>query len=134
MGIVRNRESRHTTGGTMSPTANDAAVHNISDRKKKTADKPGTAITSLKGLPALPKSKNKNRPQVECECGCGELTRNRFVPGHDSILRGIVLRVERGLVKLSELEEKYGATPAQVEAVKNRLRDRKKEAKDAASA
>lgn len=38
-----------------------------------------------------------------CECGCGGNTRRRFVPGHDSILRAWVMRVERRLISLDEI-------------------------------
>jgi len=38
-----------------------------------------------------------------CECGCGGATKNRFMPGHDSILRAWVLRVERGVIRLDEI-------------------------------
>lgn len=40
-------------------------------------------------LPSLPKIKQVNR----CECGCNGLTGNRFVPGHDSRLNGMIKRV-----------------------------------------
>lgn len=39
----------------------------------------------------------------QCECGCGGPTKNRFMPGHDSILRAWVLRVERGVMRLDEI-------------------------------
>lgn len=32
-----------------------------------------------------------------CLCGCGGETKSRFVPGHDGLLTGWVLRVENGL-------------------------------------
>ena len=50
-------------------------------------------IKSLPKLPSLPKS----RTQVACDCGCGGQTGSRFVPGHDSKLKGMRIRVERGL-------------------------------------
>lgn len=46
---------------------------------------------SLPKLPKLPKATRSN----PCECGCGGFSQNRFVPGHDSILKGMILRVER---------------------------------------
>lgn len=46
---------------------------------------------SLPKLPSLPKS----RVQVKCACGCTGLTGSRFVPGHDSTLKGMRVRVER---------------------------------------
>jgi hypothetical protein len=38
-----------------------------------------------------------------CECGCGGLTQRRFVPGHDSILRAWVTRVERSVIDLNDI-------------------------------
>lgn len=58
---------------------------------------------NLAPLPALPKSARKARPTQPCECGCGTPTSARFAPGHDSRLRGWILRVERGVVKLAEI-------------------------------
>lgn len=52
-----------------------------------------STIKSLPKLPSLPKS----RTQVSCDCGCGGQTGSRFVPGHDSKLKGMRIRVERGL-------------------------------------
>lgn len=48
---------------------------------------------SLPKLPSLPKAKSL----VRCACGCQGLTQSRFVPGHDSTLKGMRIRVERGL-------------------------------------
>lgn len=48
-------------------------------------------IKSLPKLPSLPKS----RVSVKCACGCDGLTQSRFVPGHDSTLKGMKIRVER---------------------------------------
>lgn len=48
---------------------------------------------SLPKLPSLPKSKTL----VRCACGCTGLTQSRFVPGHDATLKGMRIRVERGL-------------------------------------
>ena len=60
--------------------------------------------STLAPLPALPKMARMPRPKTnKCVCGCGQPTGNRFVPGHDSRLRGWVLRLERGLVKPEEI-------------------------------
>lgn len=50
-------------------------------------------MSSMPRLPGLPKIKSVNR----CECGCPGLTGNRFVPGHDAKLLGMVKRVEAGV-------------------------------------
>lgn len=50
-------------------------------------------IKSLPKLPSMPKS----RASVKCACGCPGLTQSRFVPGHDSKLKGMRLRVEQGV-------------------------------------
>lgn len=51
------------------------------------------SIKNLPKLPALPKTKSL----VACACGCGGRTQSRFVPGHDSKLKGMRIRAERGL-------------------------------------
>jgi hypothetical protein len=48
---------------------------------------------SLPKLPKMPKATKSN----PCECGCGGFSQNRFVPGHDSTLKGMIVRVERGI-------------------------------------
>lgn len=48
---------------------------------------------NLPKLPKLPKLTANNT----CDCGCGGRTGSRFVPGHDSKLKGMRIRVERGL-------------------------------------
>lgn len=52
-----------------------------------------TNNTKLPALPKLPKLSANNT----CACGCGGRTGSRFVPGHDSKLKGMRIRVERGL-------------------------------------
>lgn len=56
-------------------------------------------------LPPLPKTAGKPKPLKPCKCGCGGQTRSLWVPGHDSRMRGWILRVERGYVKLSEIPD-----------------------------
>jgi hypothetical protein len=51
----------------------------------------------------LPPSQARLREPRVCECGCGGATQRRFVPGHDSILRAWVMRVERGVIGLDEI-------------------------------
>lgn len=48
-------------------------------------------------------SQARRRELRACECGCGGSTQRRFVPGHDSILRAWVIRVERGVIGLDEI-------------------------------
>jgi hypothetical protein len=50
-----------------------------------------------------PSNRPPHREPRVCECGCGGSTKNRFMPGHDSKLRGWVLRVERGVMRLDEI-------------------------------
>lgn len=66
---------------------------------------------SLPKLPSLPKATRHN----PCDCGCGGFSQNRFVPGHDSKLKGMKIRVERGLWDRSE--EAQGDIDAQLEAL-----------------
>lgn len=56
-------------------------------------------------LPPLPRAKAKLKPLKPCECGCGGLCRARFVPGHDSRMRGWIMRVERDIVKLADIPD-----------------------------
>lgn len=53
------------------------------------------ALSSLPRLPRLPRVRVADRP---CGCGCGSLCARVFLPGHDSRLRGWVLRLDRGLI------------------------------------
>lgn len=64
-----------------------------------------TTRVALAPLPKLPARARKPRPQVQCACGCGALTGRTFAPGHDSRLKGWVLRVERGIVKLADIPD-----------------------------
>ena len=48
-------------------------------------------------------SANRQREPGICECGCGGPTKSRFMPGHDTILRAWVLRVERRVIRLDEI-------------------------------
>lgn len=111
-----------------------ASVHNIEDGQKSVKAAPKTAAIGPEPqfdesgrvrLPPLPRAGKKQKPQKECECGCGMLTRSRFVPGHDSYLRGWTLRVERGIVKISEVPEQHR------DAVKKAMRVNKAAAADA---
>lgn len=73
-------------------------------KKTTTAAKPRQSATGLPPMPALPKAR-KNRPEKPCECGCGTTTKSKFAPGHDSYLKGWVLRVERGVVKIADVPD-----------------------------
>lgn len=56
-------------------------------------------------LPKLPRAPRKPKPAQICQCGCGNQTKGgRFVPGHDARLHAWVLRVQRGVIKLNEIE------------------------------
>ncbi len=82
----------------------------------------------LAPLPALPRLARASKPaSIPCECGCGLLTKSRFVPGHDSRLRGWCLRVERGLVELDAIPN------GERQAVEKELAKRAKEAAAAAA-
>jgi hypothetical protein len=50
---------------------------------------------SLKSLPKLPSLPKLAKKLNSCECGCGGFTGNRFVPGHDSRLKGWQIRITR---------------------------------------
>lgn len=121
-----------------------ARVLNMNEKKKESekrtqqkAIKAGGRVTKS-GLPALPKAKSarKPKPEVDCECGCGGKTKSRFCPGHDSYLRGLVIRVQREVMTLDEIGEKIGkgqraAVEAELKKIKTETRTKKKEARAA---
>ena len=62
-------------------------------------------VPALAALPKMPKAARKPKALVPCGCGCGGTTTRSFAPGHDSRLKGWVLRVERGVVKLADIPD-----------------------------
>jgi hypothetical protein len=48
-------------------------------------------------------TQTKKNGHLECTCGCGRKTSASFLPGHDSKLHALVLKISRGEAKLSEL-------------------------------
>jgi hypothetical protein len=100
--------------------AGASKVVNMKERQRENeakAEKKKKRTSGLPVLPKLPKTK-KDRPEHPCACGCGEMTKARFAPGHDSYIRAWAIRVERKVVKLSEVPE------AHREAVKNAIKER----------
>lgn len=59
-----------------------------------------TPLPKMPRLKRLPKAKTN-----DCRCGCGTKTANKFAPGHDSRLKGWMLRIERGLLKLEDIPD-----------------------------
>lgn len=54
------------------------------------------------------KDKGPSAKGLPCLCGCGQPTVTdsaKFIPGHDAKLKGLLLKVERGEVKKSEIPE-----------------------------
>lgn len=76
----------------------------------------------LRPLPPLPSSA-RLRPLVDCECGCGESTQRRFAPGHDSRLRGWVIRVVRGVCTIEWIREHV--SPGEADAVLQAISERR---------
>lgn len=54
-------------------------------------------------LPALP-SVSRVRPLFTCSCGCGGTTQRAFVPGHDARLKGIIIRIVRGVMTFDDVK------------------------------
>lgn len=80
----------------------------------------GKSIAGLPDLPKLPGAKRKAKPGQPCQCGCAVLTSGgRFLPGHDARLNAWTIRVERGILKATEVPEPHTA------AVKALLKERK---------
>ena len=55
-----------------------------------------------RSLPSLP-SVARIRPVFSCSCGCGSLTQRSFAPGHDARLKGLIIRVVRGVMSLEDV-------------------------------
>ena len=72
-------------------------------------------------LPALT-SLSSVRPLVPCRCGCGGSTQRTFVPGHDSRLKGLIVRVIRDVMTLDQVAEWGG--PGTRKAVEAAMKDR----------
>lgn len=109
-------------------------------KSAKSAGKAGAAKGQRKSaggglgkLPSLPRAsgRKRERPVHPCECGCGGETKSRFCPGHDSYLRGLVLRVYRDVMTLDEVEKLVGGKVGkdQRAAVEREMKLMKKEGK-----
>lgn len=85
---------------------------------------PSAATDQPAALPRLPRLPRKPKEGKPCACGCPGKTRGgRFLPGHDSKLLAWALRVERKLIKLSEVPEMHR------EAVRKQMTVARREAK-----
>lgn len=71
---------------------------------------------SLPSLPALPSSSKPRRLRA-CSCGCGTPTASTFAPGHDSKLKGWVIRFEMNAAAIREALADWPNMLKQVEAV-----------------
>lgn len=89
---------------------------------KANAAVPTAAVTvALPALPKLPKSARKARALKQCVCGCGSTTHARYAPGHDSRIHALVLRVERGVMQLTDA----AILPGQRPVIAKRIAERK---------
>ena len=64
-----------------------------------------TQQNTRKPLPVLPSLTTRIHAWVDCRCGCGQQTQRTFAPGHDARLKGLIVRVVRGVMTLQEIEE-----------------------------
>ena len=76
--------------------------------------------TSMPVLPTLPTS--RTRDLASCACGCGQMTQRTFTPGHDSRLKGLMIRVVRGVMTIEDVEAWGGKETAA--AVTRGLKDK----------
>jgi hypothetical protein len=62
-------------------------------------------MTTIKNLATLPALTSAYKPgaQRKCACGCPGLTARTFVPGHDARLKGLIIRVVRGIMSLEDV-------------------------------
>ena len=71
-------------------------------------------------LPSLP-SVPRVHALYNCACGCGSTTQKLFTPGHDAKLKGIIMRVVRGVMSLDDVRtwaDGFGRGEQTVKAVK----------------
>lgn len=64
-------------------------------KKKAQAERQEKTVKNAKAGPKGKAEKALN----DCKCGCGLKTLKNFVPGHDAVFKGKLLRVERGEMK-----------------------------------
>ena len=102
-------------------TAN-ARLAQVAKAKSREAAANSPAVKGLPALPKMPRSTvRKAKPARPCECGCAQPTKGgRFLPGHDARLHAWTLRVERGMMKASEVPAPH------TEAVKQAIAAKKK--------
>jgi hypothetical protein len=105
----KNLKLVQTPGSKPAPVGDVAAPPIAGDGPSTTPpkDKGKKPTVGANGLPPLPKTKRapKKKTPKECECGCGAMTAGgRFIPGHDSKLNAWCLRVERGVIKIADIE------------------------------
>ncbi len=95
---------------TDTPAVADAPVAPVSNRQankerlKKLAEKKAAAKggNGKSAVAAQPKAK-KEKTLSPCKCGCGEQVTGHFAQGHDARFKGWLLKVERGEMKVEEL-------------------------------
>jgi hypothetical protein len=72
-------------------------------------------------LPTLPSlTTSRTHATSECACGCGGFTQRMFTPGHDSRLKGLIIRLTRGVMTIEAIEEwadEFGRGAQTVDAV-----------------
>lgn len=78
-----------------------------------------TKTNALPTLPSLPS--NRTNATRDCRCGCGRSTQSTFAPGHDAILKGLVLRVAMRVMTLDDVTEWGGE--ARMKAVDRAMLD-----------
>lgn len=106
---------------TTKPTDNRPASLQAAGNKGAETVKRQAAEAKLPPLPKLPKGARKAKPPKPCACGCGFQTAGgQFIAGHDGRLKGLAMRVQRGVMTLDDVEKFAGAgTRAKVEALVN---------------
>lgn len=105
---------RHAGDKKVTEKATDASMPQAVAKPTRT---PRAAKEVKEGaLPALPKLPSSARPRKAkakqpCACGCETPTTGTWAPGHDARAKGWALRIERGVMKLSEVpvNEQAGA-------------------------
>lgn len=90
------------TKGEKLKAANKARLANLAAAKSAAKT---TAVVAANGK-IKPKAKKAEKLDStrDCLCGCGLETNGLFRPGHDARVKGMLLKVERGEMKLADLD------------------------------
>lgn len=96
-----------------------AFMPNVMDAVDKHLAEALPVIKQMDEEAAAARAAKKEKPRLPCHCGCGNMANpgKAFVTGHDSTLRGLIVKVRDGKMTMDELQAR---TPQGVEYAKSR--------------